>query len=85
MNSPGLCMHVEIDFSGFLLQNTFIRVKIGFIGHIIVRSKICRSFDIFSFFNNTGSELKHRRIFFFQNITKYIGPSAIAHSVAHRI
>ena len=29
-NSTGLCMGVEIAFSGFLLQNAFIRVKICF-------------------------------------------------------
>ena len=49
-NSTGPCMHLGIAFSRFLLQNAFIRVKVCFIGHIIVRSNICRSFDIFSFF-----------------------------------
>ena len=49
-STTGPCMHVEIAFNGFLLQNAFIRVKICFIGHIIVCPVICRSFDIFSFF-----------------------------------
>ena len=47
-------MQVETAFSGFFLQNAFIRVKICFIGHIIVRPNISRSFDIFIFLLNTG-------------------------------
>ena len=42
-------MDVEIAFSRFLLQSAFIPVKICFIGHIIVRPNICRSYDFFSF------------------------------------
>ena len=52
-------MDVEIAFSGFLLQHTFIRVKICFIEHTIVCPNICRSLDIFSCFNNTATALKH--------------------------
>ena len=50
MKSIGPCMHVEIGFNEFLLQNAFIRVKICFNGHIIVRPIICRSLDILSFY-----------------------------------
>ena len=49
-NFPGPCMDVAIAFNGFLLQNAFIQIKICFIGHIIVRLNIYRSFDIFRVF-----------------------------------
>ena len=58
-------MDVEIDISGFLLQNAFMRVKICFIGHKFVRPNICRSFDILSHFNNIATALKLRGSFFF--------------------
>ena len=59
-NHTGPCMDVEIAFSGFRLQHVFIRVKICFIGHTMVRPNICMSFDILSSFNNTATALKHR-------------------------
>ena len=63
-------MHVEITFLRFVLQNSFIQVKICFIRHIIVHPNICRSFDIsrFFFFLNTATALKHRGSFFFGSV-----------------
>ena len=61
------CIHVEIAFSWFLLQNAFILVEICFTGHIIVLSTIYRSFYIFSF-NKTVTALKHRGSFLFGSV-----------------
>ena len=66
------CMRKSLS-TLFLLQNAFIRVKICFSGHIMVRRQtICRSFDTVSFFNNTATALKHREVSILVSINEFI-------------